>query len=143
MRVLIVKILPRLISLLIVLFVLTTLFTSETTMQQPANWWVAPKSADTIKNPFVNNVDATAKGKALFTKMCVVCHGSKGKGDGVAGVNLHPRPENLTISYIQKQTDGAIFWKITTGKAPMASYRKTFTNAQRWSLVNYIRDLAK
>jgi mono/diheme cytochrome c family protein len=129
-------------GILIALFVVIAFSISATFTQQPVNW-TAPKSADTLKNPFINNADATAKGMTLFTKMCVVCHGSKGKGDGIAGVNLHPRPENLTAAYIQKQSDGAIFWKITNGKPPMASYKKPLTATQRWTLVNYIRELGK
>jgi len=28
--------------------------------------------------------------------MCTICHGDKGKGDGVAGAALNPRPGNFT-----------------------------------------------
>ncbi len=105
--------------------------------------WVAPKSADNIKNPLAGDANAAKAGKKLFNQMCAVCHGNKGRGDGMAGVNLKPRPTNLTTSKVQSQTDGAIFWKITEGRAPMASYKKAFTENQRWQLVNYIRQLAK
>lgn len=103
--------------------------------------WEAPKGADTLKNPFCNNTVAAAKGKILFDKTCAICHGAKGKGDGVAGVSLNPRPQDLSSSLVQKQTDGAIYWKITTGRPPMASYKSTLTKEQQWQLVNYIRQL--
>jgi len=75
--------------------------------------------------------------------MCVICHGAKGKGDGIAGVSLNPKPGNFTIERIQSQTDGAIFWKLTNGKAPMAAYKEILTETQRWELVNYIRTFKK
>ena len=105
--------------------------------------WVAPKEANTVKNPLQGNSIATTDGKKLFTKMCVICHGNKGKGDGVAGMALKPRPTNLTSSAVQQQSDGAIYWKITEGRAPMAAYKAILSEGQRWQLVNYIRQLGK
>lgn len=35
------------------------------------------------------------KGKQTFTTVCVTCHGAEGKGDGVAGVALNPKPRNF------------------------------------------------
>ena len=108
--------------------------------QQP-NPWVAPATANGIKNPFANRADITEKGKVLFNSLCVPCHGSLGKGDGVAAVAINPRPKNLISDPVQDQTDGVLFWKITTGNPPMASYKTTLTDLQRWQLVNYIRQL--
>ena len=105
--------------------------------------WLAPKSADTLKNPLVNNYSATAEGKNIFTKKCVICHGSEGKGDGIGGIALNPRPHDLILPLIQKQTDGALFWKITNGKSPMPSYKVILSDEQRWQLVDYVRQLSK
>ena len=110
---------------------------------QQKNDWLAPKSADTLKNPLANNYMATKQGEIIFEKRCVSCHGDKGKGDGVAGIALNPHPHDLTLPMIQKQTDGALFWKITNGKSPMATYQVILTNDQRWQLVNYVRQLSK
>lgn len=103
--------------------------------------WTAPASADEANNPFKNDAAATALGKNLFTQYCESCHGAKGKGDGIAGIALNPPPGNLVSQKVQAQTDGAIYWKITEGNPPMASYKTTLTNDQRWQLVNYIREL--
>ncbi len=110
---------------------------------QQATPWVAPAAADTIKNPLKGNVKSVEDGKKLYAQNCVVCHGDKGKGDGIAAAGLNPKPADHTSEKIQKQTDGAIFWKMTTGRSPMASYATTFNPAQRWALVNYIRALRK
>jgi mono/diheme cytochrome c family protein len=107
------------------------------------NGWEAPASANNLKNPLKGNDKATQAGKKLYTQLCSICHGNKGKGDGVAGMALKPRPANLAKDIVQKQTDGAIYWKITEGRAPMAAYKASLTDEQRWQLVNYIRSLKK
>ncbi|MBZ0202197.1 MAG: cytochrome c [Ignavibacteria bacterium] len=43
-------------------------------------------------NPTPDLVD---KGKSIFTMNCVSCHGDQGKGDGVAGASLNPKPRNF------------------------------------------------
>jgi len=103
--------------------------------------WKAPASANSLKNPYTANANATAAGKTLYKQFCAICHGDKGKGDGLAGMNLKPRPGNFTKDAVQSQTDGAIYWKMTEGRAPMASYKTALTEQQRWQLVNYIRQL--
>ncbi len=103
--------------------------------------WTAPASADKMKNPYKGIEKSTLAGKQLYGQFCAICHGKKGKGDGVAGMALKPRPSNFTKDIVQKQTDGAIYWKMTEGKAPMAAYKETLTEKQRWQLVNFIRSL--
>lgn len=105
--------------------------------------WDAPESADTLVNPVKNDARATASGKKLFNSLCYVCHGMKGKGDGMAGAGLKPKPSNLSSEPVQSQTDGAIFWKITEGRSPMPSYKTSIPENKRWEIVNYIRTLKK
>jgi mono/diheme cytochrome c family protein len=105
--------------------------------------WTAPATADATKNPVKGDLKATADGKKLYGMYCVVCHGEKGKGDGPAGMGLNPRPADHTSAKVQSQSDGAIFWKMTTGRPPMAGYDKILTVQQRWELVNYIRTFNK
>lgn len=105
--------------------------------------WKAPAEADRISNPLQGNAEASEAGKKIYVQFCVVCHGAKGKGDGIAGMSLNPKPANHTSQKVQAQSDGAIFWKITTGKPPMAAYKGILTDTQRWQLVNYIRELGK
>lgn len=119
-----------------------SLFVLSSGLKQTITPWVAPKEADALVNPLKNNADATAKGKILYTQYCVICHGEKGKGDGVGGMNLNPKPGNHSSQKFQAQTDGAIYWKLTNGRPPMASYKEILKDEQRWQLVNYMRTLA-
>jgi mono/diheme cytochrome c family protein len=105
--------------------------------------WVAPKNADVISNPLKNDQTAIKKGKTLYLQLCAVCHGDKGKGDGVASAALNPKPANFTIDKFHKQTDGAVFWKLTEGKPPMASYKESLSITQRWQLVSYLKTIKK
>jgi len=105
--------------------------------------WVAPASADQIKNPVTANATNLVTGKELYTKTCYICHGKKGKGDGPKSAEIDKPVGDFTKVTFYKQTDGAIFWKITEGKKPMPSFRKELTDEQRWMVVNYIREFGK
>jgi len=125
-----------------VLFGFILLFTGWTSFSN-IDQWKAPASVDNLKNPIMGDIKAIDKGKKLYKQMCAICHGDKGKGDGIAGASLNPRPANFAIYDIQSQSDGAIYWKITEGRAPMASYKDILKEEQRWQLVNYIRTFKK
>src|SRR5690349_8195591 len=43
-------------------------------------------------NPTQEMID---KGKTTFSTTCASCHGADGKGDGVAGATLNPKPRNF------------------------------------------------
>lgn len=105
--------------------------------------WVAPVSADEIVNPLKGDANAAASGKKTYKMLCVVCHGAKGKGDGIGSAGLQPKPTDLTSTKVQAQTDGAIFWKIEEGRSPMPSYKTTLPEKKRWEIINYIRKLKK
>ncbi len=106
-----------------------------------SNVWIAPKSADKLKNPLAGIIEATHQGEDLFVQNCSTCHGTSGKGDGPTADMLDTKPANLKSAVTQKQSDGSLFWKIGKGKGAMASYKEVFSEEQRWQLVNYIRKL--
>ena len=105
--------------------------------------WVAPKSEDAITNPLKNDASAVKQGKAIYAQFCAICHGDKGKGDGIAAAALNPKAANFTTEKFNSQTDGAVFWKLTEGRPPMASYKEILSETQRWQLVNYLKSLKK
>lgn len=114
--------------------------------QQPQTAeWIAPSEADKIKNPFVGDKKSTDAGKALYNIYCVACHGEKGNGDGPASLTIKTKPADHSSPKIQKQSDGAIFWKLTEGRSTldMVSYKLVLSDNERWQLVNYIRALSQ
>ncbi len=110
-------------------------------MAQSSRWQV-PESAKALKSPYnLKDPKLIALGKKVYFQHCNICHGDKGKGDGVAGLALNPKPANFTTSAFQAQPDGVIFWKITHGNPPMASYESVLSEKQRWALVAFLRTL--
>ena len=114
-------------------------FSDET----PADAWEAPARAAAKKNPVASDADTVAAGKKVYVSNCLACHGEKGKGDGPASKALNPKPHDLADEAVGKQSDGALFWKLTEGKKPMPSYDKTLSETERWQAINYLRTFGK
>lgn len=105
--------------------------------------WKAPDKADTAQNPFTITKKFIALGQNTFKANCVTCHGSKGKGHGPAAIALNPKPANLQSKFVQKESNGALFWKISTGRKGMPSWEKSLSNKQKWAVITYIRSLTQ
>jgi mono/diheme cytochrome c family protein len=108
----------------------------------PPEEWKAPSRATRKKNPISSDEKSIAAGKAVYAAQCLACHGPAGHGDGPQAKDLNPKPRDLATSAIQEQTDGSMFWKITTGKAPMPTFEKLVGENDRWNVINYVRTLA-
>ena len=104
-----------------------------------AEEWVAPARAAARKNPAKADAASLARGKAVYIAECASCHGNSGRGDGPSAKDLEKSPGDMTK--VGSQSDGALFWKITEGKKPMASFSTKLTEQQRWDVVNYLRTL--
>jgi mono/diheme cytochrome c family protein len=104
--------------------------------------WDTPAWTDTLRNPFAHKAAIAAdSGKVIYQKICSVCHGPGGKGDGVAAVGLAVPPANHTSDQVQSQSDGSLYYELTNGHAPMPAYKTVLTDKQRWELICYIRTL--
>lgn len=125
---------PQIIAVLIPVCMAATLQIENTR-------WIAPIAADKITNPVPYTNEHITSGQKIFDKICWVCHNSNGKGNGPAAVDLKNKPADLTSADVQKQSDGALYWKISNGRTEMASYREMLSAKQRWQLVCYLRHL--
>jgi len=105
--------------------------------------WTAPAAEAGKKNPIAASQSSIAAGQKLYTKRCASCHGTSGNGDGPNAVDLGIHPAKHSDPRMREESDGALFWKITTGKKPMPNYGRRLSETDRWNLVNYIRTLAK
>ena len=102
--------------------------------------WEAPAGEKAKKNPLPADGKTVEQGKKVAQVNCVSCHGAKGKGDGAAAAALNPKPADWTSKKVQAESDGEIFWKISTGRGAMPSW-KFLPENDRWALVRYIRSL--
>lgn len=104
--------------------------------------WPAPDSEKNKKSPIAAGPKAIEQGKKVARVNCASCHGNSGKGNGPAAMALNPKPADWTAKKVQDETDGEIFWKITTGRGAMPSW-KHLPESDRWALVQYVRSLKK
>ena len=91
-----------------------------------------------IKNPVPMSEQSIAKGKALFEKHCISCHGESGSSEN--------KTTDLTDDlWIHGESEGEIFHVITDGTkgTTMRGFKKETTKKERWHLVNYIKSLKK
>ncbi|MEQ1875925.1 MAG: cytochrome c [Bdellovibrionia bacterium] len=89
--------------------------------------------------------EVVGKGEALFQINCGVCHGPKGLGDGPGGKALVPPPRNMVEGkWKYGGSPFQIFNTISKGSpgTSMASFAH-LSEADRWSLVHYVRSLTK
>lgn len=93
----------------------------------------------TLKSPLEVNEKNLAKGKAMFTIYCAVCHGAKGDGQGI----LVKREKFLGVpNYKDRQiTEGSIYHVIMYGRNLMGSHASQLTYKERWQIVQYVQKL--
>ena len=73
--------------------------------------WIAPAAASAKPNPLANKPETAAGGRKLFLRNCAECHGSNGAG------MEKKHSADLRLPLVQQQSDGTLFWKITSSVA--------------------------
>jgi high-affinity iron transporter len=86
-----------------------------------------------------------AKGKAIYERLCGVCHGAQGKGDGPAGQMMKPPAADLTGSKLKDKPDAELFQTIQNGRltTAMPAFKGQLSDQQIHDVVAYIRSLGK
>jgi mono/diheme cytochrome c family protein len=109
---------------------------AQTVTYIPDPKWTPPPDAAAKANPLAGHSEAAAGGGKLFQRHCAECHASDAAG------GKKKNAPSLTIDDVQRQSDGALFWKITNGKADgdMPSFSR-LPELQRWQLVLHLRTL--
>lgn len=97
------------------------------------------------------------RGKALYGKSCALCHGASGRGDGMAGKGMNPKPSSFTDAAAAARTNDAyIAAVIKVGKLEALKQADKFGYSALWmpafpdlghdqvaKLVALVRDIQK
>lgn len=97
-------------------------------------WQVSAEDAGKI-NPIPIELKNLGIGRNVFTRTCVACHGAKADGKGLI------QSANLIDAAFQKQSDGVLFFKISTGRDKMPPFNSMLKEDEIWAVVNYLRVL--
>lgn len=101
-----------------------------------------PVDVAKFMNPTKEMID---KGKTVYSVSCASCHGADGKGDGVAGATLNPKPRNFheLAGWKNGTTLPMIYLTIEKGipNTGMASFNN-IPPEDRLNIIAYIRSLA-
>lgn len=123
--------------------------------QPKPDHWKVPEKYEKMKNPIVSDEASIKAGNTLYTAHCASCHGTKGTGDGKKAQSLNKAPSDFTSAEFQKQTDGALLYKIYFGHQDMPGFKNRIPDNQDviensfgktrspGDLINYIRTLEK
>jgi mono/diheme cytochrome c family protein len=93
-----------------------------------------------VVNPMPRDSASLARGRRVYLTYCAVCHGAAGNGDGtVAGRFGYVPP--LTQDPALQRSDGYLYAIVRHGRGIMPRYGDRIRRADRWHVVNYVRQL--
>jgi len=83
------------------------------------------------------------KGKAVYEKSCVLCHGPQGRGDGPVGKTTNPPAADFASAASKKKTDAELLATIETGRPPtaMTGWKGQLSDAEIQDVLAYVRSL--
>ena len=95
-----------------------------------------------IANPVRLTPASIASGKRTYQRLCALCHGPEGRGDG-GGAGAGGQPADFTSGrWEYGGSDGEIRSVIRNGtSADMQGYSDQIADGEIWNLVNYLRSI--
>lgn len=116
-------------------FITVTLFCLITQGLYSQEWVVPSEKRDRL-SPFKFTDETKKAGEKIYTVNCMSCHGTPGKSNYL---NLVPPPGDPATNKIQRNKDGEIFYKVTTGKGQMPSFGSVLSTSEIWTVISYVR----
>lgn len=109
-------------------------------IKSSAQEWKVPEDKKKKTSPYKFTPATISQGEAIYLKNCQSCHGLPGKGNFA---KLNPVPGDMSTERFQKQLDGELFFKFTSGRGIMPSFKNILGEEDRWSLLSFIRSFNK
>lgn len=81
------------------------------------------------------------KGKIIYETNCLICHGERGKGDGLLGATLRPPPTDLTGPVTRAKSDTDMRTVILDGRGAMPAWKARLKEQDIHNVLAYIRNL--
>jgi mono/diheme cytochrome c family protein len=78
------------------------------------------------------------RGKILYEKNCLSCHGEKGLGDGISAIDQKYKPANLQ-KLIKEVPRFEFFMSVSQWQGDMPGWKKQFEPEEREDLVSYLQ----
>lgn len=97
-----------------------------------------------MPNPYPATDAALGRGKVLYEKFCMGCHGPIGDGNGPAAKYLNPPPLNFTIlqKFLidNKYIGGIFYYQIMNGitGTAMPYFKRALESEKIWDIANYV-----
>lgn len=84
-----------------------------------------------------------AAGQTVYAENCAACHGDTGRGDGPKAAGLPAKPADWTDPALLAGKSAQDLFAVTASGTPngMPDFSKQLSDAQRWSVVSFIRSL--
>ena len=93
-----------------------------------------------LASPVRYTTTSIVSGSARYARDCSGCHGSQGRGDGLAAASIALTPANL-IEHASRHRAGDLFWVIAHGVpgTPMPAFAPQLTDVEVWELIQFLR----
>ena len=84
------------------------------------------------------------KGRPVYEKYCLVCHGPQGRGDGPQGQLMKPPAANFRSPEIKSKSDATLLKAIREGHpmTAMTDWKKELSEEDMNNVLAYIRELS-
>jgi mono/diheme cytochrome c family protein len=96
-----------------------------------------------LTNPIAGDMSVLARGKNRYDAFCAPCHSTNGQDTTEVVRKGMQKPANLAAEQAKNYSDVRLYHIISAGQNVMPGYADKLNPANRWAVVNYVRELQK